>query len=170
MPYGSAGQRIDRLAESVTLLRHLLAGHEDGFPAATGPIPILIAASGPRMLRYAARHADTIAFGWAPTTTTEQARPFIDQVRNAAAERFDDLELAAGLLAVGHEHQPWLQRMGLDPTSLAAAGAITVATGTPRQMADALLRHRDNLGLSYLTVPIQSVDTFAPIVALLAGT
>ncbi len=170
LPYGSPGERVERLAESVTLIRHLLAGGEDGFPAADGRVPILIAASGSRLLRYAAQHADIITFGWPPTTTPQQAQPLTDRVREAAADRFDQVELAAGLIAVGDEQHPWLQRMGLDPASLAASGAVTVATGTPRQMADTLLRRRDELGLSYLTVPAQSRDTFAPVVELLAGT
>jgi probable F420-dependent oxidoreductase len=170
MPYGSPGARIDRLAASVTLLRSLLDGGEDGFPAATGHVPILIAASGPRLLSYAARHANTVAFGWAPTTTAEQARPLIDRVRDAAADRADDIELAAGLIAVGDDEHPWLQRLGVDAGQLASAGAVTVITGTPQQMADTLLARRDSLGLSYLTVPIQSAETFAPVVELLTGT
>jgi len=36
-------------------------------------------------------------------------------------------------------------------------------------MADALRRQRDTLGLSYLTVPIQSAETFAPVVGMLHG-
>lgn len=170
VPYGSPGQRVERLAESVALIRHLLAGGEDGFPAATSPVPILIAAARPRLLRYAARHADIIAFSWPPTTTATQAHALIDIVREAAADRLDRLELAAGLIAVGDQQHPWLERMGLDPATLAATGAITVTTGTPRQMADTLLRLRDDLGLSYLTVPAPSADTFAPVVELLVGT
>jgi probable F420-dependent oxidoreductase len=170
VPYGSPGERVDRLAESVALIRHLLGGGEQGFPAASGTVCILIAASGPRLLRYAARHADIIAFGWPPTTTAETARPLIDRVRDAAPDRFDELELATGLIAVGDEQHPWLQRMGLDPSSLAAADAVTVVTGGPRQMADALLRRRDSLALSYVTVPIQAAERFAPVVELLAGS
>jgi probable F420-dependent oxidoreductase len=170
MPYGSPGERIERLAESVTLIRHLLDGGEYGFPAAIGRVPILIAGSGPRLLGYAARHADTVAFGWPATTTAEQARPLIDRVSDTAADRSDDIELAAGLIAVGDDEHPWLHRLGVDAGQLASAGAVTVITGTPRQMADTLLGRRDSLGLSYLTVPIQSAETFAPVVELLTGT
>lgn len=169
-PTGSPGDRIDRLAASVTLLRRLLDSGEDGFPAAASRVPILIAASGLRLLGYAAQHADIIAFGWPPTTTADQARPLIDRVRQAASHRFDDLELATGLFAVGDEQHPWLHRMGLDPATLADNDALSVVTGTPRQMADTLLRRRDSLGLSYLTVPIQSAEAFAPVVELLTGT
>jgi probable F420-dependent oxidoreductase len=170
LPYGTPGERINRLSESVTIIRHLLDGGEPDFPAAAGRVPILIAASGPRMLRYAAQHADIVALGWPPTTTQDQARQLIEGVRAAAGDRFDQLELAAGLIAIGDDHHPWLERMGVDASSLAAAGAVTVAAGSPQQMADVLSRHRDTLGLSYLTVPAQSMDAFAPVVELLAGT
>lgn len=168
--YGSAGERVDRLAESVTLIRRLLDGGEDGFPAATDRVPILIAASGPRLLSYAGRHADIVALGWPPTTTAEQARTVVDRVRDAAADGGRDVELAAGLIAVGDDEHPWLRRLGVTAGELAAADAVTVLTGSPRQMADTLLRRRETLGLSYVTVPVQSAETFAPVVELLSGT
>jgi hypothetical protein len=59
--------------------------------------------------------------------------------------------------------------MGLDPAALADNDAVTVITGTPQRMADTL-RRRDTLGLSYVTVPSQSVEAFAPVVEILAGT
>ena len=60
--------------------------------------------------------------------------------------------------------------MGLDAGALAEAGAVTVVTGSPAEMADTLRRRRSTLGLSYVTVPVQSVDAFAPVIAELAGT
>lgn len=170
--FGPAGQRIERLQESVSVIRHLLSGGEAGFPAAVQQprVPILIAASGPRLLSYAAQHADIIALGWAPTTTEEDARRIVEHVEAAAGERFDQVELASGLIAVGDDEHPWLQRLGLDARSLADAHAVTVANGTPQHMADILNRRRDTLGLSYITVPAQSAQTFAPVVSILAGT
>jgi hypothetical protein len=47
-------------------------------------------------------------------------------VRAAAAA---DVELAAGLIAVGEAAQPWLQRMGTDARTLAEQGAVTVLAG-----------------------------------------
>ena len=59
--------------------------------------------------------------------------------------------------------------MGVDPGELLAAGAVTVVAGTPREIADTLLRRRDRLGLSYFTVPSASADAFAPVLDMLAG-
>lgn len=170
LPYGSPGERVQDLVESVSVIRRILSGDDPDLPGASHPVPVLIAASGPRMLDHAALHADIIAFGWAPTTTIDQARPLIDRVRDTAGDRFDQLELAAGLVAVGDGDHPWLQRMGVDVSTLVADGAVTVLAGNPRQMADALQRVRDALGISYFTVPAQSIDGFAPVVELLSDT
>lgn len=158
VPFGSPGERIARLSDTVGLLREKL-------PDTT----IMIAASGPKLLTLAAQTADIIALGWPPTTDTAAARERIDIVRSAAGGRAEDIELAAGLIAVGDGEQPWLARMGTDVRTLAAGVAITVLTGTPRQMAGELQRRRDTLGLSYLTVPASAAETFAPVVAELAG-
>lgn len=167
LPFGAAAERVSRLRESVPLIRGLLDGVEPDFPSAGHRVPILIAASGPRLLEFAAQAADIVAFGWPPDTDDDRARSVIDRVAAAAGDR--DIELAAGLIAVGDEQHPWLRRMGVDPLALAAAGAVTVVAGSPREIADTLLCRRDRLGLSYLTVPSASAEAFAPVVELLAG-
>jgi probable F420-dependent oxidoreductase len=171
MEYGTPGGRVARLAESVRTIKQVLSGQEDGLPGAAQlpHPPILIAASGPKLLALAAREADIVAFGLAPDSTSDAALQRIDVVREAAGDRFDDLELASGLIAVGEGEYPWLHRMGTDLQTLADRGAITVLIGTPREMADALKRRRDRLGLSYLTVPAAAAERFAPVVEELAG-
>jgi probable F420-dependent oxidoreductase len=157
MPFGTPGERIERLGHTLSLLRERLRDTK-----------LLVAAAGPRLLALAAESADVVAFGWPPTTDLGAARSRIDLVRSAAGRRADDIELATGLIAVGNAEQPWLTKMGTDARTLAGSGAITVLTGTPRQMADELQRRRDALGLSYLTVPANVAEEFAPVVAELA--
>jgi probable F420-dependent oxidoreductase len=168
LSFGTAPERARRLRESVTLIRGLLDGVEPDFPSAGHRVPILIAAAGPRLLEFAAQAADIIAFGWPPDTDESRARSVIDRVVAAAGDRAGEIELAAGLIAVGDEQHPWLQRMGVDPVALAAAGAVTVVAGSAREIADTLLRRRDRLGLSYVTVPSASAEAFTPVVELLA--
>jgi hypothetical protein len=64
---------------------------------------------------------------------------------------------------------PWLHRIGVTAPELAARGAVTVLDGTAQQMADDLQRRREALGISYLTVPAEAMEAFAPVVELLAG-
>jgi probable F420-dependent oxidoreductase len=156
VPFGSPGERVARLTETIRLLREKLPD-----------TALMLAASGPRLLALAARTADIVAFGWPPATNTAAARERVDLVRSAAGARADNLELAAGLIAVGDGdgEQPWLARMGTTASALAASGAVTVLTGTARQMADELQRRRDALDISYLTVPAGAAEAFAPVVA-----
>lgn len=158
VPFGRPGERIARLGATLALLR-------DKLPGTT----IMVAASGPKLLALASATADIVALGWPPATDAAAARRRIELVRTAAGERADEIELAAGLIAVGEAEQPWLARMGTDVRTLAATGAVTALTGTPREMADELQRRRDALGLSYVTVPATATEAFAPVVAELTN-
>lgn len=172
VPFGTAPERVTRLAGTLAVLKETLDADGTGFPQ---PVqrprpPILVAGNGPRLLGLAAREADTVTFGWPPQTDATAAADRVAVVRRAAGDRFDDLELAAGLLAVGDEPIPWMRdQLGVDVATLAEQGSVNVLTGTPRQMADTLLRRRDTLGISYITVNATCVERLAPVVAELAG-
>src|SRR5207302_4705390 len=78
LPFDSGGVRVDRLAESLALIKALLAGGEatatgphyaaEGAQVAPGAVqqprpPILLAGWGRRLLSVAAREADIVALG-----------------------------------------------------------------------------------------------------------
>jgi alkanesulfonate monooxygenase SsuD/methylene tetrahydromethanopterin reductase-like flavin-dependent oxidoreductase (luciferase family) len=153
------GVRWPAAADRVAQVREALRFAREAAPG----LPLLVAASGPRLLRIAAEHADTVAFGWAPQTTPDQARALMSPIADA------DLERATGFIAVGDGAQPWLERMGTSARALAEAGAVTVLHGTAAQMADRVQRLRDELGLSYFTVPASAAEEFAPVAAALAS-
>ncbi|GGK99632.1 N5,N10-methylene tetrahydromethanopterin reductase [Sphaerisporangium melleum] len=158
VPFGTADQRIRRLEEVVRQVR--------ARPGLTPGPRVLIAASGPRMLGVAARHAETVALGLPASTTEDGLAAPVHLLREAAGEGFDRLELSAGLHVVGDEVPPWLaERMGPD----VPADSIAVLRGSPRQMADRLLRRRDAHQISYVTVNAMYADRLAPVVELLAG-
>jgi hypothetical protein len=96
----------------------------------------------------------------------------VDLVREAAGERFDDLELAMKLLAAGDGEVPGpVTRLpGADVAGLAAAGSVSVLSGTPAEMADVLTRRRDVHGISYLSVNFAYAEALAPVVERLSGT
>jgi alkanesulfonate monooxygenase SsuD/methylene tetrahydromethanopterin reductase-like flavin-dependent oxidoreductase (luciferase family) len=132
--------------------------------------PVLLAGSGPRMLRLAAREADILALGLRPQTTEDDLAAKSDQLRKIAGdEAFDRLELNVNIALVGDEIPPhaaaWL---GAEPQELIRNGSITVLLGTPREMADTLLRRRDSAAVSYISVNGQFAERFAPVIELLA--
>lgn len=185
IPFDRGGVRVNRLAESLGLLKRLLAGETATAPgqyyAASGarisppPVqtphpPILIAGSGRRLLSLAAREADIVAFGIAPTDTEVGLAEKVGWVREAAGPAFDRLELNLNLMAVGDRVPRQVSaRMGLDAAALAAAGSVVALTGTTEEMCQTLLRRRDRLSVSYLMVADELIEDLAPVVERLAG-
>ncbi|MUN39203.1 LLM class flavin-dependent oxidoreductase [Actinomadura litoris] len=167
VPYGSGAERLAQVERVLDAVEHPAEGLYGG----TGGTPhVLVAASRPRMLALAARRAGTVAFGVPPLTGEDGLAELVGVVRDAAGERFDELELCTSVHVVGDEIPGWLRgRMGVDAADLASSGSIAMLTGTPREMAGTLSRRRDELGVSYVTVPAPFAEAFAPVVELLAG-
>lgn len=181
-----AGVRIERLTEAIAVLRGLWADgpyslvgahyridNLDGTPKPIqrpGP-PILVGGGGPRMLATAARVADIVGIaldnragviGGARGATVADAAEKIGRIRAAAPDRFDDLELSARVLTIA-DGQP----LGLDGDDLAQSPHAMV--GTTDELADRLMRHRDELGISYYVVSQSALEPLAPLVARLSG-
>ena len=169
--------RIDRLAESVSIIRRLLAGESVDLAAghyrAQGAsitdrpveVPLVIAGSGPRMLRLAGSLADTVALGVPPGATAEQLAAAVDAVRVGAGAR--PVELNINLMAVDGVLPRHLEGR-LEPSVL--ADSVAAVAGSPRDMADQLRERRERFGISYVLVGHELMDAFAPVVAELAGT
>ena len=185
IPFDSGAVRVARLAESLVLLKALLSGQT---ATATGPHyaasgaeisprpvqqprpPILLAGSKRRLLELAAREADIIAFGIAPTELEAGLAERIGWIREAAGPRFDQLELNLNLMAVGQQVPRYLaNQAGITAESLARSGAISALTGTTDEMVETLQRRRERLGVSYFAVGDELMEGLAPVVERLAG-
>ena len=183
--FDSGAVRVARLAESLALLKALLSGQT---ATATGPHytaanaeisprpvqqprpPILVAASQRKLLELAAREADIIALGIAPTEPEAGVAERIGWIRDAAGSRFDQLELNLNLMAVGQQVPRYIAtQMGLTAESLARSGAASALTGTTDEMVETLLRRRESLGISYIAVGDELMEGLAPVVERLAG-
>jgi probable F420-dependent oxidoreductase len=122
IPFDTAGRRIARLEESLSIIKGLLAAtpvcHAGDFYRIHGldldvrPTPrpgsprLLVGAGGPRMLRLAARHADIVGVLPAPIRDSAGNDDPADRlpaafdakigvIREAAGERFANLEINA---------------------------------------------------------------------------
>ena len=181
----SGGVRVARLAEALGIMKRLLGGEKvdqsgrhyqvagaDVFPL---PVqqphpPIMVAATGPRLLALAAGEADIVALGVQPNQGESVFQEKVDILRQAAGARFDQLELNANLAAVGDQVHPWMMRQyGLDLAQLREIGSPSILLGSVEEMCDQLERRRERLGISYVNCSAEMMDAMAPMVARLAG-
>ncbi|HEX7496592.1 MAG TPA: TIGR03621 family F420-dependent LLM class oxidoreductase [Candidatus Limnocylindrales bacterium] len=197
MTYDPAPRRVDRLEEAIPLVKRLLAGEtvthhgehyqmeraSAGVPTVQRPRPPLaIGAGGPRMLGLAAREADIVGLipgfserGWHlfGQATEKATAEKIGLIREAAGDRFERLEIniwlaSAGLAGSGNSL--------LGSAAAATMGAATAVYGSPYvlygtlgSVRDRLERRREELGISYYTLPSRSMESMAPLVEALAG-
>jgi probable F420-dependent oxidoreductase len=191
------GVRVSRLTETVQIIKGLFADERFSFmgkyytitemeswpkPAQRPHPPILIGASGRRMLSLAAREANII--GLLVPSYGSQLRLIegssaavgqqIEWLREAAPERFDELEfniLILKLLITTNRKQGARQiarEMGM--TTEQVLDNVHILVGTVEQIVEDLQMRREQLGISYITVNEEYMDVLAPVVAHLAGT
>jgi probable F420-dependent oxidoreductase len=165
LPFGTPGERLRKLAEILAATRALLAAQPDA------PVPpIMLAGAGDRMLRLGGREADIFSFsimaGITPGVAPEEALGRRIQVlRDAAGDR--DVELNLFVAAVGESVDKLgltiiRQASGLDDDQLAQLPGVLV--GSPREIADRLLRYREEFGISYVSVLEPHMAAFAEVI------
>lgn len=197
LPFDAPGTRLARMVEGLhyvkrafTEERATLAGDHYTANALTlvpKPVqrphpPIMIGGGSRRVLSIAAREANIVGFtnralpdgskDGADITAEATARK-VAWVREAAGERFPEVELSvmattvvpttdreAVAIAVGG-------KMGLPAAEVLASPQVLL--GTADEMVAHLVRCRERLGISYIVVLEQDVETLTPVVARLAG-
>ena len=196
----SAGERLERMQESVQVIRGLMTDGPFSFQgrhyAITGmeghpkPIqrphpPIVMGGGGRRMLSIAAREADIVGINanlaagrvgreMAADVTTAAFQRKIGWVKEAAGGRFDEIELQMQtfFLAVTDDRDATAAAVG-QGFGLGASDVLDiqlVLIGTINQIGEQLKRRRESLGISYITVPADHCESFAPVVERLAGS
>lgn len=194
------GVRIRRLEEALGIITSLWAegpvNHDGEFyrvqnlegqpkPAQSPRLPIMIGGGGPKVLALAGRWADMV--GLNPTLTAgvidAQAGPSataaataekIQIVRDAAGDRFDQIELQTRVhMAVVTDDRDAMFDLfagGFGLTSDEARHSPHALCGTIDQIVDDLVAQRESLGISTIGLSASSLDDLAPIIARLAGT
>lgn len=189
--------RVDRLVEYVAVLRGLFADGPFSFagehfridaldgtphPFTPGGPPIFVAGGGPRMLRFAARHADVV--GVNPSLPTSERRTEarrdglaarVDEkfalVREAAGERLDDLVFHCWLqeACVTDDGRGAAARtaaaLGLEVDDVLASPFVLV--GSVEEIVARLLERRERWGYTYYTVQQPAAREFAAVLAAL---
>ena len=200
MPYDSPGTRIERMGEGLQIIKGLMAGgsfsftgkhyqvsHMEGSPL---PVqkphpPILLGGGGRRMLRMAAREADIVNVnfdlregragrGAARTGLAEATDEKLAWVKDAAGDRFEHIELSIYIFmatitddrdSVAAAMAPG---MGSEPHAVLEMPHFLI--GTVDEVVEQLQRRRDRYGASYVIVPGDVTESFAPVVERLVGT
>ena len=163
-----------------------VTGHRIYPPAVQQPHPpIIIGGNGLRLLTLAAKEADTVNLtgitftqgGTAPDMSGWKAAGIDERlrlVRTAAGARHDHLELSAQIQRVivtdkRRAAAEELQRTWKQLTVEEILEAPYVLIGTVDEMVEALHTRRERWNISYFVTFEQYLETFAPVVARLAG-
>lgn len=200
VPFLPAGRRIDRLEQTITLLRASFADGElnmqtdhvqaVGFEALPKPVqrpcpPIMIGGGSKRVLTLAGREADVVSLNFnnssgrigpegVASATAEKTLEKIGWIRDGAGDRFDqvEIEMAAYFTVVTDKRDATLGAMaaGFGMTAGQLADYPHALIGSVDHICDALQERRERFGISYITVGRSVMDAFAPVVERLAGT
>lgn len=179
IPLDSGADRFHHLEETIDVLAALFAGQEvsttvgtyqlDGatlqIPVPFGAPPLLLAGGGNRMVRLAGRRADSIALALDPLATGTVIRERVDVARAEAALVGRDPEFAMSISAVGEHMHPWLRQRFQNLEH--ASDAPAVLPGDPGALRDAILRLRDDLGITRLVVSPEHIDPIAAVIPAL---
>lgn len=200
--FDSPGMRVSRLEEAVRVIKGLFADEPltfsgdyydidqlNGYPKPIQRpyLPILIGASGKRMLALAAREANTIGIQNSDFSTgfeiddplkrsPEAMTKKLQWIRQVAGDRFDQVELnmvIAPILASDRRQgaEQCARRRGwktIRPEDVLAMPSIFI--GSVEQIIEQMEERRERYGFSYYIVADAAMETFAPIVAHLAGS
>ena len=196
IPFDPPQVRVDRLEESLRIIRPLLRGESVSYegqhynvanlignpaPLQKPHPPILIGAGGKRMLALAAREADIV--GIAPPALPQGGIDLdigapavaaqVEFFRAKAGERINSIELQMlnQFLEVTDDPLGAAERKALEwdlPTST-ITDSPHVLIGTVDSLVETLLERRERYGFSYIIVRPPVMEAFAPVVARLNG-
>jgi probable F420-dependent oxidoreductase len=191
------GIRIDRLAEALTIVKQLWSDGPTTFhgehyritaldgrpkPRQRPHPPIFVGGGGRRMLTVAATHADIIGLNIdlrsgridessGPTATAEATDRKLEWIRAAAGDRIDDLEIQTRI----HVAAITDDRASLAAEVAPAFGMTTdeylecphSLAGSVTEIVEQCLERRERWGISYITLSLDAMAEFTPVVAAL---
>jgi probable F420-dependent oxidoreductase len=200
IPQDSAGVRVDRMAEAVTVLKGLFADEPFSFsgehytiaglnglpkPVQRPNPPLLIGGGSRRVLSIAGREADIVGINLSVRSGAVDAaagRSAIASetdrklawVRAAAGPRYDEIELNMLVFAalITSDRDAAVHRVA--PRFGVEPADFDdyphALLGSKEEVSEQIQRARERWDISYWVLQANAVDAFAPVVAELAGT
>jgi probable F420-dependent oxidoreductase len=189
--------RVDRLAESLAVMKMLWSEGEATFAgryhavrgARCDPRPaslprVIVGGGSRRILTVAAQQADTVGVNTslasgekggdlASQATFDHFDRCLAWVREGAGDRLSSIELqivafATRVVANRRAAVRTATMLGLPGED--ALELPIVLLGTPDELCEQLLKRRERWGFTNIVVPGEAMESFAPVVARLAGT
>jgi probable F420-dependent oxidoreductase len=194
------GVRIERLGEAVRIVKGLLGPdpvHLDGThyridglvgtprPVQTPRPPIFLGGGGRKMLTLAGTEADIVGLNIdmrtgridersGPNATDRATDDKLGWIAAAAGERFSDIELQVRVEIATVTDDPLGLAGALGPAfGLSAEEALAsphALAGPLTRLTETCIERRERFGISYITMPVGSMDEMGPLVEALAGT
>lgn len=200
IPYDSPGTRIERMEEGLQIIKGLMAGGAYSFtgkhyqisemegsplPVQKPHPPIVIGGGGRRMLRLAARQADIVNINFdlrdgrvsrdlVRSGLAEATDEKLAWVKDAAGDRLEQIELSVTVFLVNITDDresvaaALASGMGSEPHEVMEMPHFLI--GTVDDVAEQLQRRRNRFGISFVIVPGDVTESFAPVVERLTGT
>jgi probable F420-dependent oxidoreductase len=199
IPFDTPGTRIGRLEEALKIIKGLFTGEPftfkgkhynvAGIEGSPRPVqkphpPILLGGGGRRMLGLAAREADIVNVNFdlregavnrnlVRTGLAEATDEKLKWIKDAAGDRLDAIELSVTIFLANITDDRdsvatvMAAGIGAEPKDILSMPHFLI--GTVDEVAEDLQRRRERYGISYVIVPGEADEAFAPVVARLAG-
>jgi len=197
IPYDSPGKRIDRLEETISIIKshmkaedlyfegkQVTAKNYQGLPAAFNDhVPLMIGGGAPRILKLAGREADIVSInynnsagnlaGSRETDTSEGTMEKVNWIKDGAGERFNKIELEIGAyLTVVTDNQKGVvdsmtEMMGMSADQLLSFPHALI--GSIDYICEELEKRRELYGISYISFSDNSAESAIPIIERLNG-
>ena len=178
IPVDPAGVRVDRLEAAVRTIKAELAS-DDMWPKPLGRIPLLVGGNGKRVQALGATEGDIVGYvgfthrrGGAAVDLADFGPDALERqiarTKEAAGDRFDDLELQVLVqhVEITDDRRAVCERLApefeVDPEVLLTSPYVCI--GTHDQIAEQLLEQAERFGTTYTVVFGQAGKAFAPVV------
>ena len=199
IPFDSPGTRISRMEEALTIIKGLFTGEPftfagehyrvTGIEGSPRPLqmphpPILLGGGGRRMLQLAAREADIVNVNFdlregainrnlVRTGLAEATDEKLGWIRDAAGERMERVELSVTIFLANitddRESVASVMAAGIGVESKDILAMPHFLIGTVDEVVEDVQARRERYGISYVIVPGEAAESFAPVVARLTG-
>lgn len=198
--YDEPAERVERLEEAVEVYTQLLRDGSATFegrhyqvegaschprPASESGPALLIGGGGRRVLTLAAQRADIVGVNpnlrsgdtgkeTAQSAVAEKYDQRLAWIREAAGQRFDDLDLQllTFVVAIGGDRREVAEAMGpaMGITPEQAYDVPLALVGSVEEICEQLQERRERFGLNYVVVHDAELEAFGEVVARLDGT